>query len=1248
MSEQPSSPAPDDAPRTTRRKSGRVTRKPETIYTSSATATGGAKRKRGAEPDDNADEGASDDDDESDDESTEGEPDEEELRERRRRRRQQQRKTPQKKPAAKKSKTNGEALSLAIRPAAKSKKARKPRPSKIAAAEDQGGLYAEVFAGEEDLAEVAARWLARFKGSDGTESAESKNLMDLVNFVLKCAGCEFEVDVHDIEDPDSCPNKLTDLQEEYQAQNITEYPLISKGKGTANFRHNLVTFFDCLIRTIAETEDLFESAPLVENIETWVSTMSSAANRPFRHTATVISLAITSALCSVGKNLADTNARFLRQSETEAKKKQANKSRVAELEKKVKKAGQRQEKLDNMIKDWFDMVFVHRYRDVDPRIRADCVQSLVDWIITYPDVFLDGNHLRYLGWVLSDPAAPTRLEVVKQLQKLYKDHDKLGGLKTFTERFRSRIVEMATQDAEASVRAASVELLDICRDAGLLEPDDIDSVGRLIFDAEPRVRKAVVPFFAETVNEVYMGRIEELGGLESLEESLASHEGDDYEGPRIQWLKHKCLVEILQSYDDQDEDLPNQIERGPGVNNYVLVAAGLESRFSVAAQALYDAIPEIKEWEVLAGYLLFDHSQSSSGANRNGTSDDPETALKQDCKLNEKEEVVLLDILNAAVKLRLTHTVETGKTAKHKKTKAQVEEQEEIQETAARHLAALIPRLLNKFGAVPDAASAVLRLEHVLNLDVFEELRQDSTTYSALLDDINKQFLTHGSEAVLVEASRALLHAKSYEELGEITEGKMQALWDDTVNALHALKKGKGLTARGNLSENVLTAMSNTVLRISKLASISDCTEALEKAPPAPTGRQRGRASASHQPNVLAVDILTELVARGVPHADTEPELEALEDAVVGNAARALLFYFMWKVRAWESAIASHAGIADDDVEAVALRRDAFVAGLEAVLRARHGAEELRVAVAGALLDLSVLFTTLRQAKPRSNNNNNNAAAAGAADMSEDYMALVMEVEPATQGMLLQVLGAAETLYAKKSRRRLRDAAAVGVTDEPIDVDEDPVSSSSDDEEGGADDVDEADVLRQQEALLAEQRLCELAGKLVLAVVAGVVDADVDVSGEGEGAGDEEGEAAERVGKVRRRLERNKSRLGPNYREVVGYLTSGASEGKKGRRGKSRGPAAANTTTGGGAAGAGARGKHAKSEALVLEEDDIEDDEQEVEAHEEGEHEHEGDDDEGARRRELVVEEDEVVDADVDADAEMRDQEADEESVLGD
>jgi cohesin complex subunit SA-1/2 len=47
-------------------------------------------------------------------------------------------------------------------------------------------------------------------------------------------------------------------------------------------------------------------------------------------------------------------------------------------------------------------VFVHRYRDHDPGIRAECVQAMGVWLKRHPAYFLEGSYLRYVGWVLSD------------------------------------------------------------------------------------------------------------------------------------------------------------------------------------------------------------------------------------------------------------------------------------------------------------------------------------------------------------------------------------------------------------------------------------------------------------------------------------------------------------------------------------------------------------------------------------------------------------------------------------------------------------------------------------------------------------------------------------------------------------------------------------------------------------------------------------------------------------------------------
>jgi len=73
------------------------------------------------------------------------------------------------------------------------------------------GCVAEVFASDDSTDEVAANWVKRFG------EHESSAIADLFNFVLKSAGCDHKVDEHDAEDPDHFTDKLTDIQEEYQA-----------------------------------------------------------------------------------------------------------------------------------------------------------------------------------------------------------------------------------------------------------------------------------------------------------------------------------------------------------------------------------------------------------------------------------------------------------------------------------------------------------------------------------------------------------------------------------------------------------------------------------------------------------------------------------------------------------------------------------------------------------------------------------------------------------------------------------------------------------------------------------------------------------------------------------------------------------------------------------------------------------------------------------------------------------------------
>jgi cohesin complex subunit SA-1/2 len=144
-----SSQATDITSSAPRRRSGRVPKEPERFVPASSPATS-AKRKRGqdTEADIDMEDAASEEEPE---ESSEGEPDEEELREQRRKNKKKNKgKAAARKPAQKKAKTNGEAVNLAIRPAANTKavrvKARKTAPiRKSAVADAAEGLYGAFY-----------------------------------------------------------------------------------------------------------------------------------------------------------------------------------------------------------------------------------------------------------------------------------------------------------------------------------------------------------------------------------------------------------------------------------------------------------------------------------------------------------------------------------------------------------------------------------------------------------------------------------------------------------------------------------------------------------------------------------------------------------------------------------------------------------------------------------------------------------------------------------------------------------------------------------------------------------------------------------------------------------------------------------------------------------------------------------------------------------------------------------------------
>ncbi|KAI3335050.1 hypothetical protein F4824DRAFT_465696 [Ustulina deusta] len=1049
-----------------------------------------SKRKRGQDNDDDddieneepdvsdedapTDDERDDDDDDDDDDNDDADADDEPARRPKKPRSSQ--KPRSKKPTAKRAKVNGTAptaipgllgvpgVKLPNRP----KKTTKVAPASLAR-RDNNDLYTEVFGSGNNSDDVAGHWFQRYQNDD------AKALTELVNCVLLAAGCEQQLNEDDIRDPENSANRLTELEEAYEQTSISDYPLISRTKSSKNFRELLVGFFDSLITLVHQTDVIYKDEEFLENIQRWVGIMSSSALRPFRHTATTVALSMLTSLINVMKQLDDRITRFNQSLQTESNRRGKNKGLLDDTQRAVDSAKGNRDLLDTKVKDLFDIVFVHRYRDIDPKIRAECIEALGTWVCNLPTVYMSPEYLRYLGWLLSDVNVTTRLEVLKQLAKVLKrDAEKLAH---FIDRFRPRLVEMATRDSEVSVRVAAIAVVDVLRGSGMLEPEEVDSISKLVFDSEVRVRKAVVGFFSELVQEFIDNKIDEIGGNDVLEELFGDQEEDNFDSVRKDWINIKALAENLAVYDAQLDAEQDEIRHGLDVAADVVNASIPESRISLAAQALYEKMPEISNWQAVAGYLLFDHTTSSKS--RSSKSNSTEVAVKKAVAPEPQEEAILLEVLATAVKENLAPSMEHDKNRRrHHRL------DHEAQEDAGLQLAGFIPRLLNKYGSDPAMAATVLRLEHFLDLEVFQQLRQNSATYNQLLEEIATQFNRHVDQALLNEAVASFLHARQYYELEELVDGKIAGLWEDSINSLRSLDKICELSLRGNLDRLTLTSLSQTLMKISKLVTVSDCIDVLE----AP-----GTSIDSELP---PIKILVGVVARG-RLTESDDELDDPEDEIVAFAIKSCLFYFMWKIQRLRKTIENDEDIPNDDLDKFVILRKDLINNLIQTFSSRGFNDDLRLYAVGIACDITQLFIFLRSYTD--------------GPQAARYRRLCPLLEEMPAGLItleiIPILDAAERAYAKRINKTLNDPAD---DDEPLD-DELPPED------------DEEEELTEQERfaaeLKAEKILCELAAKLVMAILAKTID-----------------HSGPDAGKLRRRLHRNKNKLGANFKDVVAYL----------------------------------------------------------------------------------------------------------------
>ncbi|THV05741.1 hypothetical protein K435DRAFT_76786 [Dendrothele bispora CBS 962.96] len=372
-------------------------------------------------------------------------------------------------------------------------------------------------------------------------------LAELVNMILRACGCSDIIDGDTVIDFDGVVDRLDDIVESLKQTTTPAgtYPLTSRAppfhnaKLKYNFRAHLSEFLTRLITSAALLGSLY-SSQLMETLLTWLVPMSSSQIRSIRHTATVVALEIEKALCEVGKDVekeAEVAGRMREGEKKRARTKAAaegsssvTRGKEKEMEAKMREVKERQKKLEEFIREFVDGVFIHRYRDLDPLIRTECISSLSSYFAILPSHFCSNStYLRYVGWVLSDSDSRVRMAAIRALDVVYEragassasldtaiasstrgkgasktkpDRGKGGkgggvvlpALTHFTTRFLPRLLEIARYDVDVGVRVGVMGVLGCIDELGLLPESDRSRLGTMIYSEEPKIRKGVARF----------------------------------------------------------------------------------------------------------------------------------------------------------------------------------------------------------------------------------------------------------------------------------------------------------------------------------------------------------------------------------------------------------------------------------------------------------------------------------------------------------------------------------------------------------------------------------------------------------------------------------------------------------------------------------------------------------------------------------------------------------------------------------
>ncbi|XP_032187595.1 cohesin subunit SA-2-like isoform X3 [Mustela erminea] len=351
---------------------------------------------------------------------------------------------------------------------------RKHRRKKVAIATEVT-LFEMVALGKNSVQQTAVEeWVRSYK--EDRELA----LLDLISFFVQCCGCEGMVTA-ELYQSNEGQNVLHRMTEKFDQETglyykkflaypwiltimwpeklqSDFYPIVGPGPFWKRFRVNFCEFTELLVHQTHSS--VLCDGHLMDTVIGMLSGLTNSAVYSLRHTSSLAAMKLLTALASVNQGICTgrRTAQRLYEIESITKLKGRHKYYMELLDQRRHQFQNKPVAIDNIICALFKRTFVPRYRDISSDIRVICMGELGCWVRLYPDLFLDNNYLKYIGWMLYDKDASVRMKCILALKALYEKRESAMKLGLFFYKFKKRILSM-TQDRQPEITSECMQLL---------------------------------------------------------------------------------------------------------------------------------------------------------------------------------------------------------------------------------------------------------------------------------------------------------------------------------------------------------------------------------------------------------------------------------------------------------------------------------------------------------------------------------------------------------------------------------------------------------------------------------------------------------------------------------------------------------------------------------------------------------------------------------------------------------------------